>query len=164
MRLNCSAREEAAAEAKMRPVSRIRAPSASAGGNGSAGNKGSSSILDDPMKIASVKRDNAYRGLLGVRKEYEDARQEMLALGEWGIHCSTEDSDFERALLIYLLLVFAVLFALMTDAEKRKLEGEVQAKRRLALLLSVLKKRETARLARLGTANGGLGALLSDLR
>lgn len=51
----------------------------------------------------------------------------------------------------------------MIDAEKRKLEEDVQAKRRMALLMNVLKKREVVRVARFG-GDGGLGTLLSDLR
>uniref|UniRef100_A0A8H7XSX7 Uncharacterized protein n=1 Tax=Psilocybe cubensis TaxID=181762 RepID=A0A8H7XSX7_PSICU len=146
------AREDAAAQARVRvrPASKIRAPSATGGssrgasasasgvsaeGPGSTNTKkGPLSVLEDPMKVALEQRENAYRGLMGVRKEYEDVRREMLDL----------------------------------DAEKRKLEEDVKEKRRLALLLDVLRKREIARLARFGSSSGGEGVnldtLLRDLR
>ncbi|KAF8901205.1 hypothetical protein CPB84DRAFT_986317 [Gymnopilus junonius] len=48
------------------------------------------------------------------------------------------------------------------DAKKRQLEKKSENKRRILLLMSVLEKRETARLRRLGAQ--GMGKLIRDLR
>ena len=75
-------REEHAAAKASRPTSKLKAPTIVARGQKSPGSDPDiTTLLEEPTEIASAKRDSAYRGLGGVKKEYESVQSKMQALG-----------------------------------------------------------------------------------